>query len=617
MNMDTTIDKEISQKLQPELFKQVVEMLDTSIDATIEIRNLFSDEKYDVANQLLEDIHSMMESLNSHTEVLANERKHSLAKELYENIQDTLEDINMAINNGNHERALEKIEFQLLPFIRNIRESFYFWGLIYPDKEKMDKYYKEEFANNYRNYYVREDGEYEYTLSIVIPAYNHLDVTKRCVEQLLKVTDLEKLNAELILLNHGSNDGTLEYFEKLNVGKVVHFKNNVRMYMFTNLMEVCKGKYFALVSNDVLVTRNWAEILLKCLESDERIIAAVPTTPNICNLQMINVPTYNPDEFIDWANNNNKSDPLKWNDRARIMPPVCCYRTNLVNKVGYADPLFYSMEFWDDDFSLRARRGGYRQIVCDDVACYHFGSVTGKEFQKKERTLDYGKNIFIYKHNVNAWGNGFCYDDRKISLMKEKLLNIDGDINVLGIDCGFGDSLLQIKNEMRHINKECITYHINSQYEYHKDASTTSDNCINVNNILNGIESGFNNILFDAIWIEQGLENYDDIENMFKLISKSLKDGGRFVAYCTNPYNIMNLIGILNFNLPDGQLKLKDYGIIQSIVNKYFNKVVVIAIAREIEVTDEFIKKYYSEIKDISGIKQKLSIEKYYFVCDK
>lgn len=58
-----------------------------------------------------------------------------------------------------------------------------------------------------------EQRKYEVDLTIAITGYNHLDYTMQCVESVL--SNLPKnIKTEIILLNHGSKDGTKEYFEK-------------------------------------------------------------------------------------------------------------------------------------------------------------------------------------------------------------------------------------------------------------------------------------------------------------------------------------------------------------------------------------------------------------------
>lgn len=613
MNMSTQIENEF-KKIQPQILEQIIEMLDTAIDANIELINLYRNSgKKSIIEQLLDDLCNMMDSLTDNANILHSEKKYSMVAELLENVQDTLDTIKKLVDINNKEKALEKMEFQLLPFIRNLRESFYFWGMIYPDKDRMDLYYKEEFANNYRNLYVQEDVKMPYKISIIILAYNHLDVTKKCVEQVLKETDFEKLNAELILIDHGSTDGTLEYFESLNIGKIIHFKKNVRMYMLITMFLICRSEYYLFVSNDILVTNNWVEILTNCMDSDDKIIQAVPVTPNVANLQSINIPMHEPREFIEWAKKTNKIDFLKWDDRARLMPPVGIFRIKEINNMGYADPLFYTMEFSDDDFSLRARRAGYRQVLCGDVACYHFGSVTNKEFQHKESTLEFGRELFIKKHGVDPWGNGFCYDYNTVSIIKDIILNSENEKKLLGIDCGFGDTLLQVKNEMRHLDKKCITYHINGQEKYNDDVKCFSDEYVSTNLLSDSILKSFNDVLFDVCWIERDLEEYEDIDSLFNCISRRLENNGCLVCHCSNSYHVYRINSILNFGLGEKRISLIDFNYVVNLAKKYFKNIEVIAFRKDVEGIQNFVNEHYSSVQQKEKIIDKISVDKYYF----
>lgn len=536
--------------------------------------------------------------------------------ELLENVEDTLEDIRRAIQTGSSERAAMKMEFQLFPFLRQVKEAFYFWGSVYPDKDRMDRYYQKEFAENNRNFYAGEDPPFR--LSVVVTGYNHLETTKRCMRQLLQETNFDRLQAELILIDHGSSDGTLDYFEGLGVGKVIHFKRNARMYMFSTLAQICQGKYFCFVSNDVLVTRNWADILLKCLESDERIIAAVPATPNIANLQALGLPDKGPEAFVAWASSQNQSDPTRWNDRVRLMPPLGMYRTAVVSQIGFADPYFYSMEYWDDDFSLRARRAGYRQVVCDDVACYHFGSVTGKEGQVKEGTLVYGRELFLKKNGVDAWGNGFCYDYTTIHLFRQAP-QLPETAMVLGIDCGMGDTPLQIRNELRRKGRDCKIFQLTSQKVYLADVQPLSDGVIYAPDLLEAVRTGFDVQEFSFVCIGRDISEYEKIGALLSAISGKMTPGGTLVFFCANPFYAVSLHALLQFSMPGGGVRctIADPTAIQQQAEQCFAQVQMLPLEQKVSGLEEFAKSHYGQTEQLLQIIRRMGVEKYYFVCRK
>lgn len=604
------------EKNSQALLQQALELLDTACQGSLELLRCWSDGKPDEAVQLIQDLRVVTQSISDTG--LASQLERACAAEMLENIECTLDEIEGAFQAGSTDRAAMKTEFQLFPFLRQLKESLYFWGAIYPDREEMERYYQKEFAPHNCNLYVDENGESPVRLSVVVAGYNHLDTTRGCIQQLLKETDFDRLQAELILIDHGSSDGTLEYFESLGIGKVIHFKKNVRMYMFSMLSQICLGKYFAFVSNDILVTRNWADILMTCLESDSKIIAAVPATPNIANLQMLNSPTNDPEEFIRWADGQNKSDPSRWNDRARLMPPVGMYRTSLVSKIGLADPYFYSMEFWDDDFSLRARRAGYRQIVCSDVACYHFGSVTGKEAQKKEGTLVYGRELFQQKHGVDAWGSGFCYDYHAIQIFQQIFSSRENQA-VLCLDCGMGDTPLQIKNELRHLHRTCELYQLTSQRIYLPDLEPHSQAAAFVPDLAEGINARFDTKQFDLAYLGRELSQYEDGISLLDAVSHRLIPGGWFVFTCGNPFYAPILHALLHFSLPqgNGRITLADPEQLRSEAEKHFSQVQMVPVENPVQGVEAFAAQLYGRTKRPPDLARRLNTQNYIFVCRK
>lgn len=606
-----------AQESQNNIILTIVELLETACQAGLELLEHYLAGEMEAATGLLRDLRAVSRAVIDAQQPLLPRLEYACTSEMLENIEDTLDDIERAVQAGNSDRAAMKMEFQLFPFLRQLREGFYFWGAIYPEKAEMERYYREEFAAHYQNLYLPEDDVFPVRLSIAVTGYNHLETTKKCVAQLLKETDFEKLNAELLLIDHGSTDGTLEYFESLGVGKVIRFKRNVRMYMFSILPQICRGKYFCFVSNDILVTRDWAEILLQCLESDPRVIAAVPATPNISNLQMLNPPTNDPGEFIAWANGQNRSDPSRWSDRARLMPPLGMYQTRAVSEIGFADPYFYSMEFWDDDFSLRARRAGYRQVVCADVACYHFGSVTGKEGQIKEGTLNYGRELFRNKNGVDAWGTGFCYDFRAVQLLLNALPP-QGDLSMLGIDCGMGDTPLQVRNEMRRVHRGCRLCQLTGQKQYLPDLKPFSETAFSPA-LAEGAATAFGTQSFSCAYIGRDIGQYEDCVSLLAAVRDRLMPGGCLVFSCANPFFVLTIHQMLQLALPENAARYvcANPELVYQAASRLFSKVTLFKSEEEVGGLKEFVTQHYGESSSLSHIMAQLPISSYYYLCIK
>ena len=137
-----------------------------------------------------------------------------------------------------------------------------------------------------------------------------------------------------------------------------------------------------------------------------------------------------------------------------------------LDKMGFGDRWFQTMEFWDDDVSLRARRKGFRQFLCTDVYCHHFGSVTGGVAWG--HTLAAGRELFLRKHGVDAWGQGFCRSEDMMALLPEMELP-ETSISFLAVDCGFGDSIFEVQNYLKEQGKQVQTYALSEAEGYRGD----------------------------------------------------------------------------------------------------------------------------------------------------
>jgi len=465
-----------------------------------------------------------------------------------------IENFNHSIGNmadqimyGDKRRSEIILEFEIIPLLAELKEDLYFFVLIYPDKQKMDKYYKEEFALNHQNEYIR-DGKARFDVSIVVTAWNKLDYTRQCIESLFQFTDLKGLNCELITINHGSQDATSEYFESLPHEKKINFKKNMRMVFPAYIIRVVEGKYCAMINNDVVLTTNWLENLLKCISSDGKIAITSPVAPNTSNLQGIPVSYNSIEEMQEFSAGYNVSNSRLWDERVRLCPPIAMLNMNIVNKTGFLDRYYIHLEFSDDDNGLLFRRNGYKQILQKDTFCHHFGSVTLGESQRANSTLEKSRKLFFDKHGVDPWDTGSCYD---LNIISNLDFNKSGYVNILGIDAGMGSTPLQIKNELRQKgNDKATLYNFTDDIKFEPDLKHYSDH-YSFGSVKN-IGDFYEDEKFDYIYIGKKLEEYDDFENLLLMLKKILKKNGQLIFQINNPYNIVSLYELSTFKIPGG-----------------------------------------------------------------
>jgi len=353
--------------------------------------------------------------------------------------------------------CLQKIEFELLPLLQEAYLTYYFFQYLTDHPDRLPEYYAQEKSQLCGNAYIDEaikTGQYKYEVSIFVLAYNKLDYTKMCVESLLQ--NIPKgLNYELVLVNHGSSDGTKEYFESIHPHKQLDIAvNGGGMAAVTRILE---GEFTLMVSNDVIVTPNAIENLLTCIRSDPQIAWVVPATPNISNLQGIPAQYQSQEELMAFALQNNRSDPLRWEQRVRLCNPIDICRNSvfysseglcLTGAYHTLHPV-HSASFPDDRGSLLLRRSGYKLVLAKDAYCHHFGSVTLKDEVRQQNEQKYyleGRRHFYQAFGVDPWGTGFCFDP----VFLDRVVGEEhGHTEILGINCGLGSNSLKIKEQLK------------------------------------------------------------------------------------------------------------------------------------------------------------------------
>ncbi|MBA4383340.1 MAG: hypothetical protein C0410_01250, partial [Anaerolinea sp.] len=198
-------------------------------------------------------------------------------------------------------------------------------------------------------------------VSIVVQSFNRLDKTKNCIESILKYTS--DINYELILIDNGSTDNTLNYFKSIDYPRktIVHVTKNIGS--FVPSIYKLNGKYVAIVCNDTYVTHNWLNNLITCMKSDETIGMVVPVISNGSNNQGADITFNSLEEMQAKAKAHNISNPCLWYERMRLVIQLAVYKKEIFDIVGLLDYGFFH-DFADDDLSFRIRRSGYKIVLC-------------------------------------------------------------------------------------------------------------------------------------------------------------------------------------------------------------------------------------------------------------
>ena len=146
-------------------------------------------------------------------------------------------------------------------------------------------------------------------VTVIIQGYNRLEKTKRCVESVLQYTS--GIDYELILIDHGSEDMTLEYFQSVKHAKkkIIHITKNLGASYPPSVLNLKDlGRFVCPLVNDIIVTPHWLENLLICMKSDIRIGMVNPVSSNTSNLQGVEF------SYIDYSDMQRKAAKFNWSD---------------------------------------------------------------------------------------------------------------------------------------------------------------------------------------------------------------------------------------------------------------------------------------------------------------
>jgi O-antigen biosynthesis protein len=201
-------------------------------------------------------------------------------------------------------------------------------------------------------------------VSIVIPVYNNLELTLKCLLSIKNLDD--KISYEVIVADDNSNDATQNVLERCVGIRYLRNEDNLGFLQTCNKAVSCAaGQYIVLLNNDTIVLNGWLDNLYE-------------TFSQIADVGMVGSKLIFPRGELQeaggiiWADGSGKN--YGWNDDPRH------YIYNYVRKVDFVSgasmmlpkslweslggfDLRYSPAYYEDvDLAFRLRQAGYKVI---------------------------------------------------------------------------------------------------------------------------------------------------------------------------------------------------------------------------------------------------------------
>ena len=251
--------------------------------------------------------------------------------------------------------------------------------------------------------------------SIIVLAHNQLEFTRRCVDSVLRNTEVP---FELIVLDNASTDDTPRYLRDLarQDSRVRPITSDVNAgFAAGNNMALreARGQWLVLLNNDTVVTDGWLSRMIRVARQDVRTGVVGPLSNSVSGVQHLAETPYDEntldglDKFAcQWAEAHDGEQEPFW----RAVGFCMLIRRDVLETVGGLDERFGPGNFEDDDFCLRAALAGFRTVIARDSFVHHYGGRTFLAGGGRQQALLRNWELFKSKWDLPAdlaYGQGF------------------------------------------------------------------------------------------------------------------------------------------------------------------------------------------------------------------
>jgi GT2 family glycosyltransferase len=244
-------------------------------------------------------------------------------------------------------------------------------------------------------------------ISVVILSHNKIEYTRICIESLLE-SDCN--DWELIVVDNGSQDGTVEYLKQLQKKSrdvpiyLVLNDSNIGCSTARNLgAKKAKGEWLVFCDNDIaLRSVSWLNTLQSFLEQSPHYGMVgpkilYPFAP--FDIQCAGA-AVTPKGRVQFMGRGESKDDPRFNSvkEVQCLISACCMiRHELFDAVGGFDEVYNPVEFEDIDLCYKVRAKGYSVWYTPEVEMYHFENVTTEGTDSLPNTYLIVKNGMTFK----------------------------------------------------------------------------------------------------------------------------------------------------------------------------------------------------------------------------
>lgn len=215
-------------------------------------------------------------------------------------------------------------------------------------------------------------------ISIIILTWNGIEFTKKCLSSLRDNTDYD--NYEVIVVDNGSTDGSIEYLETIDWITLIKNNENLGFVRGNNIgLKYVKDNDVVLLNNDIIINqKDWLTKLNESAYKEEDIGVVGCRLINENNV-FLHAGTYiYPETYWGQQIGGGQKDIGQYPGDREVEGVVfaCVYiKREVIDKIGGLCEDFFSY-FEDTDYCLTAKETGYRCVCCGEVTLIHYQNVS-------------------------------------------------------------------------------------------------------------------------------------------------------------------------------------------------------------------------------------------------
>lgn len=265
-------------------------------------------------------------------------------------------------------------------------------------------------------------------LVIIIPVFNAPNETKQCIDSVLKHTPK---NVDILIINDCSTDEKVNYilskYDNQNI-QILHNEINLGYTKTINKgINYKLNSDIVLLNSDTIVGPNWISNLLVAAYTENNIGTVTPLSNNAGAFSAPNFNEYN--EIGNLLSFDNLAIGISRNS-LKLYPEVttgsgfCMFIKRIcINKVGLFDDVLFPKGYGEEnDFCMRVKSAGFKNIVDDSTYIYHKRSASFGE--NKKELLEKSKKILNLKYPEYSDSVKKTFHSFSMNKVRENILKI-------------------------------------------------------------------------------------------------------------------------------------------------------------------------------------------------